>query len=127
MGAGTHGTTFGGNPVACAASLATLRILEEEGLLAKAAVQIDVVRAQAARRPLAEVTEIRGRGAMIGIQVGPATEERAAPLAEAMSQRGVLVTICGGHTVRLLLPYGAGAPELSQVWDVLAESIAATA
>jgi acetylornithine/succinyldiaminopimelate/putrescine aminotransferase len=126
MTRGSHGTTFGGNAVACAAGLATMRIIEAEGLRESAAQQIDIVRGLAEARPIAAVTEIRGIGAMIGIQIGERGEGRAGPVGKEMMARGVLVTVPGAHTIRLLLPYFAGEAELGQIWDTLAQSIDAT-
>jgi acetylornithine/N-succinyldiaminopimelate aminotransferase len=125
MGFGSHGTTFGGNPVACAASLATLRIIEEEGLMARAAAQRPALDAIATERPLDEVTEIRGYGAMIGIQLGAADAGRAKAVGPELMRQGVLTTTPGGHTVRLLLPYAAGRDELSEIWDALTRACAA--
>ncbi len=116
MTPGTHGSTFGGNPLACAAALATIDIIEGEGLLARAARQIEIVRELAAARPIARVREIRGAGAMIGIDIG----DGAKAVGRAMMDAGVLVTVCAGTTIRLLLPYRAGADALAQVWDTLA-------
>ena len=127
MTRGSHGTTFGGNPVACAAGLATMRIIEAEGLRESAAKQIEIVRALARSEPIAAVTEIRGAGAMIGIQIGERSEGRAAAVGDEMMDRGVLVTVPGGHTIRLLLPYFAGEAELGQIWRVLAQAVEATA
>lgn len=127
MQPGSHGTTYGGNPVACAAALATLRIIEEEGLLEKAAAQLPTLRAIAEADPIPEVTEIRGLGAMIGVQIGAPEDQRAAPLGQAMPDEGVLVTVCGGHTVRSLLPYHAGEAELREFWAALRKSLEVTA
>ena len=126
MGAGSHGSTFGGNPVACAAALATLRIIEEEGLLACARAQLPTLERLAAEEPIAEVTELRGRGAMIGVQLGARADGRAAAIEPALRERGVLATTPGGHTVRLLLPYAAGRDELHEVWSALRDACAAT-
>jgi acetylornithine/succinyldiaminopimelate/putrescine aminotransferase len=127
MGSGTHGTTFGGNPVACVAALATLRLIEEEGLLAKARAQTPTLQAIAAADPIAEVLEIRGLGAMIGVQVGAPAEQRAKQLGAALIDEGVLTTTPGYHTVRLLLPYAAGEKELREFWAALRRALAATA
>ncbi len=116
MTPGTHGTTFGGNPAACAAALATLKVIEEEQLMGSAHAQIELIRELAVARPIARVTEIRGRGAMIGIELAG----DAGSVGAALMARGVLVTVCRGKTVRLLLPYRAGAPELGEIWDALA-------
>ncbi len=124
MGAGTHGTTFGGNPVACVAALATLRIIEEEGLLGRAAAQLPALAriAKQARNP--EVVDIRGAGAMIGIQVGALTDGRAKQLNDTLADEGVLATTPGGHTIRLLLPYMAGEQILGEIWDAIARACA---
>lgn len=124
MGAGTHGTTFGGNPVACVAALATLRIIEEEGLLDRAAAQLPALEriAKQARNP--EVVDIRGIGAMIGIQLGALTDGRAKAINDALADEGVLATTPGGHTVRLLLPYSAGEQVLGEIWDAIARACA---
>lgn len=127
MTPGSHGTTFGGNPVACAAALATLRIIEEEGLLASATNQLTTLQAIADADPIPAVSELRGLGAMLGIQVGELSQQRAAPLVNAMMDEGVLVTVCGGHTVRILFPYAAGEPELREVWSALGRAVRATA
>lgn len=127
MTPGSHGTTFGGNPLACAAAVATLRIIEEENLLESAGAQLGVLQELARERPIAEVSEIRGIGAMLGIQIGAREDMRAAPLAKALMEQGVLATVCGGHTVRFLLPYWAGVSELGEAWDALGRAVAATA
>ncbi|MCB9750273.1 MAG: aminotransferase class III-fold pyridoxal phosphate-dependent enzyme [Myxococcales bacterium] len=121
MAPGSHGTTFGGNPLACAAALATIEIIERDALLAQAGAQMPTLREIAAIKPISAVHELRGLGAMIGIQIGAIAEQRASALTRALAEEhGVLVTVCGGHTVRLLFPYRAGRAELEQVWDALA-------
>lgn len=123
MGKGTHGTTFGGNPLACAAGLATIEIIESEGLLAAAGGQLPALQAIALEEPCARVHEVRGLGAMIGIQVGRAGEQIGNAVGDRMMrEHGVLVTVCGGHTVRLLLPYRAGPAELREVWRAACRS-----
>lgn len=119
MQPGTHGTTFGGNPVACAAGLATLEIIEADGLYEKAAAQLPTLQALADARPLPVPFEIRGVGAMIGVGIGDPAAKLAAPLGARMPELGVLVTVCGGHTVRSLLPFFAGEEELGVFWSTL--------
>lgn len=124
MGAGTHGTTFGGNPVACVAALATLRIIEEEGLLDRAAAQLPALERVATQVRNREVVDIRGAGAMIGIQVGALTDGRAKQINDALAQEGVLATTPGGHTIRLLLPYAADEQLLGEIWDAIGRACA---
>jgi acetylornithine/N-succinyldiaminopimelate aminotransferase len=118
MTKGSHGSTFGGNPLACASALATLRIIDEENLLASAAEQLPTLRRVAAAAALPAVREIRGLGAMIGIDMGDA--DLAAKLVGKMQDQGVLVTLSGGTAIRLLLPYHAGETELREIWSTLA-------
>ena len=117
MTKGTHGTTFGGNPAACAAALATIEIIEDEKLMVSAARQMELVRELAARQPIARVRELRGAGAMIGIEL----EGDAGAVGGELMDRGILVTVCQGKTVRLLLPYRAGVEELGEIWRALAD------
>lgn len=126
MGPGTHGTTFGGNPIACVAGLATLRIIEEEGLLDRAAAQLPGLVKIAEANGIDEVVEIRGAGAMIGVQIGGLEQGRAKQIAPALIEAGVLATTPGAHTVRLLLPYGAGEAELREIWQAIAHACATT-
>jgi acetylornithine/succinyldiaminopimelate/putrescine aminotransferase len=125
MTKGSHGSTFGGNPLACAASLATLRILEEEKGEASAAAQLPAVRVLAKERPIAGVKDVRGCGAMIGFEVGDA--DRTAKVSAAMQDEGVLVTISGGTAIRSLLPFHAGRRELEDVWLALEAAFRKTA
>ncbi len=120
MGKGTHGTTFGGNPLVCAAALATFDIIESEGLLAAAAAQLPTLQAIAAESPSPRVHEIRGLGAMIGIQVGRPGEQIGNAVGDRlMRDHAILATVCSGHTIRLLLPYRAGEAELREVWQAV--------
>ncbi len=126
MAPGSHGTTFGGNPLACAAALATIQTIESEGLLAHAAAQLPTLREIAQAQPLARVREIRGLGAMIGIEVGNPDETIGAAIGERlMHKHQILVTVCGGRTIRLLLPYRAAEPELRAIWQALGRCLEA--
>ncbi len=100
LSGGVHGTTFGGNPLACAAALATLEAIEAEGLLARsAAVGAHLVEAiRALHHP--KVREVRGRGLMIGVEL----KTRATPVLRALQERGVLALPAGSVVVRLLPP-----------------------
>ena len=118
---GTHGSTFGGNPVACAAALATLKIIDEENLMSSAAAQLPTMQRIAKESPADGVQEVRGAGDMIGIELGDA--DKALAVVQGMQRRGVLVTTSGGTAIRCLLPYAAGEPELREVWTALRESL----
>ncbi|MFO1539173.1 MAG: aminotransferase class III-fold pyridoxal phosphate-dependent enzyme [Chloroflexota bacterium] len=103
-GPGAHGSTYGGNPVACAAALATLELLHG-GLMENATARGGELMAglcglMAAHPGL--VTDVRGRGLMVGIEL--ARQELADAFQDACFRRGLLVLECGRATVRLSPP-----------------------
>jgi len=104
---GSHGNTFGGNPVACAAALETLRLVEEEYLV-HAAVMGDVLleRLREMQGRYAQFGDLRGKGLMVGVELvrDRASREPAAELrdrvVEAAFGRGLLLLGCGTSTIR---------------------------
>ncbi len=100
LSGGVHGTTFGGNPLACAAALATLQTLEEENLLDRSAQMgaylVDQIRAL--NHP--KVREVRGKGMMIGVEL----KMRATPVLRGLQEHGVLALMAGSLVIRLLPP-----------------------
>lgn len=122
MGAGSHGSTFGGNPLACAAGLATLRIMDEEKLLDSARNQLPTVRKIAEERPIPAVKEVRGLGAMIGIELGDA--DLAGRTVKAAQEEGLLVVLSGGTAVRWLFPFRAAQDDLREAWERLSRAVA---
>lgn len=104
--AGSHGSTFGGNPLACAAALATLDVLEGENLPARAA-RLGAWALGRLRRALADtpaVREVRGLGLMVGVEL----RRRVTPLLRALQEDGVLALPAGPTVVRLLPPLTIG-------------------
>ncbi|HEX9685058.1 MAG TPA: aspartate aminotransferase family protein [Burkholderiales bacterium] len=99
---GNHGSTFGGNPLACAAALATLDIIENERLMENAVTVGDWIRSELARKigGLKGVKEIRGKGLMIGIELGHPCGE----LVQQALERGVLINVTVDDVIRLLPP-----------------------
>jgi acetylornithine/N-succinyldiaminopimelate aminotransferase len=132
---GHHGTTFGGNPVACAAALATMDFMRSHDL-AGAATRIGeqmTERLGALQVRFPAIGEVRGRGAMQAIElVRPGTlepdPEAARTIAAACLQAGVVVLTCGtwGNVIRLLPPLTIGDSLLAESLDVLSEAVAAT-
>ena len=102
---GHHGTTFGGNPVACAAALAVLDTIEGDDLLAHVREVGAALRAGLADDP--RVVEVRGRGLLIGIDV----TVDAPSVVVAARERGFLVNATGPGTVRLAPPLVLGHDE----------------
>jgi 4-aminobutyrate aminotransferase len=105
-----QGTTFGGNPLACRAGLATLKIIEEENLLANALEMGDYIqnRLRSAQSELPIIGDIRGRGLMVGAELvtadgSPAIEIIKAVIKE-MGVNGIVLTKCGASTIRFAPP-----------------------
>ncbi len=120
---GSHGSTFGGNPVACAAGLATIRIMDQHGLMESAGKQLETLQGIAAEKPHARVKEIRGLGSMIGIEIDGASDTPAATLGPLLQQERLLSTVCSGTTVRWLLPYRSGDAVLRDAWGRLGRAL----
>ena len=104
---GAHGTTFGGNPVACAAAWATLDVLEDEGLVENAAIRGRELLAgveELARAHPETVLDVRGRGLMIGITLS--SPEVAARVKDDLLERGMIVSTTGpeSDSIRLAPP-----------------------
>ncbi len=97
---GNHGSTFGGNPLACAAALTTLEVIGQEGLLARATSLGEKIRSGlgAALDGVAAVTSIRGEGLMIGVELDRNCGELVARALDA----GLLINVTADKVVRLL-------------------------
>jgi 4-aminobutyrate aminotransferase len=127
---GAHASTFGGNPVACAAATVTIRLLKEQLIANAAAVGdhlIGGIRALQEKHPL--IGDVRGRGLMIGIELvrdrqtkERAIEERNA-LVQAMFRRGVLVLGAGRNALRLAPPLVLTRAQADSVLHVLDEAL----
>jgi len=131
---GTHGGTYGGNVVACAAALATLDVFEDEGLVAAAERQgqrlMDGVRRVAVGKP--GVIDVRGRGLMVAIEFAePGTLKPRPDLAKALLaaafERKLLLLSCGtwGQAVRVIPPLVTTDAEIEQALGILRQSLSA--
>jgi acetylornithine aminotransferase len=120
---GNHGATFGGGPLVCAASLATLAAMEDERLLANAAAMGDAVRdgLAAALSGVAAVQEIRGKGLMIGIEL----DRPCGELVKLALADGLLINVTAERVVRLLPPLVINAEEVRELVTRLAALIRA--
>ena len=114
---GVHGTTFGGNPLSCAAALATLAIIEHEELPARAERFGAYIRDRLQALQLPIVREIRGRGLMIGIEL----KQRVQPYLETLCERGILALPAGPNVLRLLPPLVITEEQIDRVLVVLDE------
>jgi len=122
LSAKSHGSTFGGNPMACATALATIKFIESQGLPRRAAELgerlMDGLKAIAS--PL--VREVRGLGLMVGMEL----KEKAAPYLAALAERGVLALSAGATVVRFLPPLVISAEDVDTVIEQVAEVLRAT-
>jgi len=102
FGPGNHGSTFGGNPLACAAALETIATIEDDGLMANAVKVGDAIRGGLARalEGAAGVCEIRGRGLMVGVEL----DRPCGVLVTQALEAGVLINVTSERVVRLLPP-----------------------
>jgi len=110
---GNHGSTFGGNPLACAAALATLEAIEEEKLLDNARLRGEAIRAglRDALNGVHGVVDIRGEGMMIGIELDRPCGELVAVARDA----GVLINVTADTVIRLVPPLIYGAAEVDEL------------
>ncbi|MHA6693911.1 4-aminobutyrate--2-oxoglutarate transaminase [Homoserinimonas sp. A520] len=130
---GGLGGTYGGNPIACVAALASYQTIEDEGLVARAAQLGDVLldRLRGIQSTDARIGDVRGRGAMVAIElVKPGTTEPDAALAKEVAayahRNGVILLTCGtyGNVIRLLPPLSIGDALLDEGLQVLADGLA---
>ena len=127
---GTHGGTFGGNVVACAAAVATIRVMHEEGLTENAAARGEQLMA-GLRRLQAEfpaIGEVRGRGLMVGVEFGrPGAPDTATAKAviKAAFERGLMLLSCGTYdnTVRWIPPLVVTAAEVDEALGIFAAAL----
>jgi 4-aminobutyrate aminotransferase len=119
---GSHGSTFGGNPVACAAGLATLDLLEE-GLMDNAArvgaVLQDGLREMATGHQ--DVTDVRGRGLMVALELK--TPELANRLVQSAFERGLLLLTAGNRAVRISPPLVLTEDEAATGLEIIASAL----
>jgi acetylornithine aminotransferase len=117
FGVGNHGTTFGGNPLAMRAGVETLRIVEEEGLLANAAEIGAFLKAELERSlaGISGVVEVRGQGLMLGIEL----DRPCAPLLGRAADAGLMISVTAERVVRLLPALILRRDEAAQVAAIL--------
>ncbi len=127
---GAHGSTFGGNPIACRAGLETIAILREEQLLENA---VRVGRRlmqgfEAARASLPMIGEVRGKGLMIAVDLvdehnQPLSAERVKQVIKALAKHGVVMTKCGPSALRLAPALILTERQADEVVDLVTEAL----
>lgn len=125
LGAGTHGTTYGGNPLAAVAGLTVLRAIGEEGLLENARILGDHLMASLAAMDLPSIRLVRGVGLMIGIELNDLPDPSGAGglpsilMTKALMAEGLLVIPSGERTIRLLPPLNITRAEADEALSIL--------
>jgi acetylornithine/LysW-gamma-L-lysine aminotransferase len=115
-----HGSTFGGNPLACAAGLAVLDTLQNTDLIPHAREIGEKVRAHLqANLPEKAVREVRGRGFMFGIEL----RGKVAPILKLLQERGLLALPAGPSVLRLLPPLVTSDDDLWQAIAIIEETL----
>ena len=117
--AGSHGSTFGGNPLACAAALATLAVIEDEQLPQRSAHLGVWIMSVLANMRHPAVREVRGLGLLVGIQL----RGRVTPVLKRLQDRGVLALPAGFNVLRLLPPLIISEGELQDIVIAIRESL----
>ncbi len=125
MGAGSHGSTYGGNPLVCAASLAVLKEIREKELAVNAILQEVRIRATIESWQLPVITGVRGQGLLLGIGLDPKmipAEEGKTPamtvVLRLMAKR-LLVVPAGPETLRLLPPLNVTDAEVDEALEII--------
>jgi acetylornithine aminotransferase len=114
---GNHGSTFGGNPLACTAGLTTLNIIEQDKLLAHAESLGQFIRQgiATALQGVSGIKEIRGQGLMLGIEL----DRPCGDLVKLALARGLLTNVTADNVIRLLPPLVMSQDEAQQLLDIL--------
>ena len=117
FGPGNHGSTFGGNPLAMRAGIETIRIMEEDGLLANAAAVGAALKAGLEREldGVKGVSEIRGQGLMLGIEL----DRPCGELLGRAAQAGLMLSVTAERVIRLVPPLILSADEAAQIVAIL--------
>lgn len=112
-----HGTTFGGNPLACAAAIATLRVMEEQDLPGRAAALGGYLMGRLERIESSAIRQVRGQGLLVGVEL----KSKVTPVLQGLQARGVLALPAGATVLRLLPPLVIEKSDLDRVVDAIAE------
>jgi acetylornithine aminotransferase len=121
LGPGTHGSTFGGNPLACAAAHAVLDVLEEDQLIRRATELGTRIRARIEQKLAGanQLVEVRGLGLMIGVELTVAAPQ----LVEQALAAGLLLNVTHDKVVRLLPPLVLTDAQADEIADTVADLV----
>jgi len=127
FGPGTHGSTFGGNPLSCTAALTVLDVIEEEQLLANCVNRSAQLTTglEALRITYPIIREVRGAGLLIGAALDEASEIMAADIIVACREAGLLILPAGPQVLRFLPPLNVTAAEVDEALAILTTALQA--
>jgi acetylornithine/LysW-gamma-L-lysine aminotransferase len=114
---GVHGSTFGGNPLSCAAAVAALTVMEEEDLPGQAAAKGAYLMEKLKKIESPHIREVRGLGLMIGIEI----KHKVAPYIKALQERRIIALNAGMTVIRLLPPLVIAYEQIDRLVDVLTD------
>lgn len=124
LGPGTHGTTYGGNPVCCAAAIKVLEIVERDGLCRNAALQGARLREGLLALKSPSITDVRGIGLMVGFELAEGPEANVAiPFVKKLMAAGLLAIPAGDLVVRLLPPLNVTTAEVDEALEIIGRSL----
>jgi len=115
----SHTSTFGGNPTACAAALASMEVIEKEGLVEKSRARGKYFLQELGRIESNKIREIRGLGLMLGIEL----KEKAGPYVQQLMEKGIIVLLAGATVIRLLPPLVITREEIDRVVAALKDTL----
>jgi acetylornithine/N-succinyldiaminopimelate aminotransferase len=118
---GTHGTTFGGNPVACAAARAVLQVLEDEGLVEQAAETGNYMKTslEALQKKYPFIKEVRGMGLLLGIELDRPGQEMVA----LCQEQGLLINCTAERVLRFMPPLITSREEVDEAMGILDDAL----
>jgi acetylornithine/LysW-gamma-L-lysine aminotransferase len=117
---GVHGSTFGGNPLSCAAAIAALCVMEEENLPRQAEVKGAYLMDKLRTIQSPNIREIRGKGLMIGIEL----KEKVSPYIKALQEKQIIALNAGMTVIRLLPPLVITYEQIDHLVEVLTQVLA---
>ena len=115
----SHTSTFGGNPMACAAALASLDVIQAEGLVEKSRTLGGYFLTKLHELDSSKIREVRGLGLMLGIEL----KEKAGPYVQKLMEKGVIVLMAGATVIRLLPPLVISKEEIDTVVAALKDTL----
>ena len=115
----SHTSTFGGNPTACAAALASVDVIEKQGLVEKSKTLGEYFLKELGTLESSKIREVRGLGLMLGIEL----KEKAGPYVQKLMEKGVIVLLAGATVIRLLPPLVIAKEEIDRVVEALKETL----